>query len=72
MSVTEKLIDALVFKISDKCVAYANSINATKLSGQVIHKCVRDTLLCVDVAIDPEHIYDKVRFIIEEEGIDIK
>lgn len=72
MKTNTKLMDVLVQKISQKCITYASSINATKLSGQVIHKCVRDTLLYVGVAIDPEYIYDKVRILIEEEGVDIR
>lgn len=62
----------IVKEVSEKCTSFAKHINAIRLSGKLIHKQILSAIAAANVAIDSEHLYERVRAVIENEGIDIK
>lgn len=62
----------LVKKLADKCKNFAKSIHATRLTGSVVSRSVIQGIRSSGMDIDPEFVFDKVRILLEEDGIELR
>lgn len=62
----------IVKEVSAKCIEFAERINAIRISGSIIHEHIRSAIVAHNMLLDPEPLFDRIRWMLEEAGIDIK